>query len=60
MLYFVGGCNEITDMDFHNCAYFDDKCIGLLRYVKKSLSSLKITCCHEITDKGLQEVLNLS
>uniref|UniRef100_A0A069DPT9 Putative atp synthase subunit s mitochondrial n=1 Tax=Panstrongylus megistus TaxID=65343 RepID=A0A069DPT9_9HEMI len=53
------GCNYITKMKFHNCWYFDDRCIFQLNLIANSLCQLEITNCGEVTDAGLASLKDL-
>ena len=43
----------------HDCNYLDDEAISYLPLVKKTLNSLQISSCGDITDQGLAHISEL-
>ncbi|XP_057654268.1 ATP synthase subunit s, mitochondrial-like [Diorhabda carinulata] len=53
------GCKNIDTLILHKCAYVDDKALVLLHHLKDSLSKLQVSCCPNVTDKGVLSLTNL-
>ncbi|XP_072388696.1 ATP synthase subunit s, mitochondrial [Diabrotica undecimpunctata] len=47
------GCKHIDLLKLHKCAYVDDKALEQLHYLKDSLCKLQVSCCPNVTDKGI-------
>lgn len=53
------GCNQIERLILHRCSFLENRAVKELKYLEKSLLYLQISSCHNISQRGLEDIPSL-
>jgi len=56
---YVGGLEHVRKVIFHKCNYMEDDAMDHINHLKKSLNSLQVSSCGNISDVGLCSLIEL-
>ncbi|XP_064483897.1 ATP synthase subunit s, mitochondrial-like [Ornithodoros turicata] len=57
---YLKGLEHVKSIKLHKCAYITDEALHMLAYAKKTLRTLHVTSCGNVTDDGVKSLAALT